>query len=161
MNYLAIAKETNMIAFAVFEDKKLKFFDKKFFYEYDEMTRHRDWHDHIVKMLQDYNIGVVVTHKVDEKRLLKSQLKNVWQIKAIIQIACLTQRVSFLEVSTTGWEKYITDGRPTAKKKISLINKGYGLDLKLDVKKPHQDDRHIADAIILGEAIAHKRLHER
>lgn len=64
----------------------------------------------------------------------------------------------YIEAKTDGWELYITKGKNTNKKKLDIVNKGYGLPFVNDKENFFTDDVEIANAIILGEAMSRKRL---
>ena len=111
----------------------------------------------LTDLIIEHRVGVVATNKVAVEDYKKKDVRKIFEMRAIIELVCNQNKVVYIEQWTNGWERYITNGRNTARKKIEIVNKGYGLDLKFDdnLLIGQQD---LADAIILGEAIAHRRL---
>ncbi len=159
MNYLAISKSTDYLALANFKDKTLVSFDKITFKDFEERKIVKHIYDEIAKNIDEYKVGVVLTHAIEMSDVSKKKLKAISSQRAIIQLACFDSKVAYIEVRTDGWEQYITSGRNTLKRKLDIINKGYGLELKYNKKNFLKGEQEIADAIILGEAMAHGRLH--
>ena len=158
MKYLSIANTTDYLAVAIFNDTVLEHCEWQHIEDFDEQKRMKRWFEYVSHLIHAYSIGVVVMHKISDK-LTKTQIERVSKVQAIVQLACYENKVVFLPTKTNGWEKYITSGKNTLKKKLDIVNKGYDLELvynKDNFKLGFQD---IADAIILGEAVAHKRIH--
>ena len=157
MNILAISKSTNNISFALFQDKVLATAQIKPFKEFESHKRKGEIYQMLTNLVVEYQVGVVVTHKVDVDDYKKKDVRKIFEMRAIIELVCNQNKVVYIEQGTNGWERYITNGRNTAKRKIDIVNKGYNLNLKYDDNfLIGQQD--LADAIILGEAIAHRRL---
>ncbi len=157
MNILAISKSTNNISFALFQDKVLVKAQIKPFKEFESYKRKGEIYKMLLSLIAEYKIGIIVTNKVDVEDYKKKDVRKIFEMRAIIELACNQNNVVYIEQRTNGWERYITNGRNTARKKIEIVNKGYDLNLKFDdnLLIGQQD---LADAIILGEAIAHRRL---
>ena len=159
MKYLAISKDTKSLSYAVFNNKSLVKFDKILFTEYDEYKRTKEWYDFVTNLVKQHEIGILTTHWVDLKRFKKKELEKIISVKTILQLVAIEQKVVYLEAKTSGWEKYITNGKPTNRNKIKIVNEGYGLDLSINYLNVHKGQQDIADAIILCEAVAHGRIY--
>jgi hypothetical protein len=159
MNLLAISKSTTHIAYAIFHGKELYEINSIMhtFYENDKMLY--EYYQKISEVIKQNNIGVVAVHKLDESKIMKRHLKLMYGIRTAIQFACIENKSFRIEVKTDGWEKYITNGRNTLKKKVDIVNKGYGINLKFNLDNYKDGQQELADAIILGEGVAHKRIY--
>lgn len=158
MNYLSIANTTDYLAVAVFNNTELEHCEWQYIEDFDEQKRMKRWFEYVSHLIHAYSIGVVVMHEISDK-LTKKQIERISKVQAIVQLACYENKVVFLPIKSNGWERYITNGKNTLKKKLEIVNKGYGMNLvynKDNFKLGFQD---IADAIILGESVAHKRIH--
>ena len=60
---------------------------------------------------------------IDYNKYMKKELRKIFEIRAILQLACANHGVIYAEFKTDGWEYYIT--RNTPKKKLDIINKYY------------------------------------
>ena len=158
MNYLSIANTTDYLAVAIFNDTVLEHCEWQHIEDFDEQKRMKRWFEYVSHLIHAYAIGVVVMHKISDK-LTKTQIERVSKVQAIIQLACYENKVVFLTPKTDGWERYITSGKNTLKKKLEIVNKGYDMNLVYDKNNFKVGFQDIADAIILGETIAHKRIH--
>ena len=158
MNYLSIANTTDYLAVAIFNDTVLEHCEWQHIEDFDEQKRMKRWFEYVSHLIHTYSIGVVVMHKISDK-LTKTQIERVSKVQAIIQLACYENKVVFLTPKTDGWERYITGGKNTLKKKLEIVNKGYDMNLVYDKNNFKVGFQDIADAIILGEAVAHKRIH--
>lgn len=159
MKLLAISKQVKSFAYALFDNKTLVRYDKRFFYEFDEYKRLKEWYDYLNDIVKKHNVGMITTHWVDLKKVQKKDLQKIIQVKTIVQLVAIENKVIYLEAKMDGWEKYITNGKPNNRAKIKIVNEGYGLDLSINYLNIHQGQQDIADAIILGEAVAHGRIH--
>jgi Holliday junction resolvasome RuvABC endonuclease subunit len=157
MNILAISKSTDNISFALFKEKVLVTAQIKLFKEFESHKRKGEIYQMLTDLIIQHQVGIVATNKVAVEDYKKKDVRKIFEMRAIIELVCNQNKVVYIEQWTNGWERYITNGRNTARKKIEIVNKGYGLDLKFDnnLLIGQQD---LADAIILGEAIAHRRL---
>lgn len=153
MRYLAISKATTFFAYAIFEDETLIKVDTKNFKEFDSVLRMKEIYTTINDLIKENQPSVVVTHSLDIQKIMKKNLERITEQKAMIKLACIQNKVLYLEARTSGWEKYIFDGKVTLSKKKEIL-KEYDF-------QPNFIDfpSDIADAIILGEAVAHKRIH--
>lgn len=158
MKYLSIANTTDYLAVAIFDDITLEHCEWQHIEDFQEQKRMKRWFEYVSHLIHTYSIGVVVMHEISDK-LSKKQIERVSKVQAIIQLACYENKVVFLTPKTDGWERYITSGKNTLKKKLEIVNKGYDMNLVYDKNNFKVGFQDIADAIILGEAIAHKRIH--
>ena len=158
MNYLSIANTTDYLAVAIFNDTVLEHCECQHIEDFQEQKRMKRWFEYVSHLIHTYSIGVVVMHEISDK-LTKTHIERVSKVQAIIQLACYENKVVFLTPKTDGWERYITSGKNTLKKKLEIVNKGYDMNLVYDKNNFKVGFQDIADAIILGEAVAHKRIH--
>jgi len=152
IRYLAISKAPNYLAYAVFRDEVLEEYGVETFREFDEVLRLKEVFNLVTEIIGSTKTHVVVTHSLDVEKLLKKDLERLTEFKAMIKLSTIQTQRLYLEAKTTGWEKKIL-GRVTKARKLQLVHDGY--DVQLD--GVHAEN--IADAIILGEAVAHKRIH--
>lgn len=120
--------------------------------EFDDVLRLKEILHTILNIINEAKPSVVVTHSLDIEKLLKKDLERITEFKAIIKLATIQTHRLYLEAKTTGWEKKIL-GRVTKAQKLKLIKNGYEVELD----GVFAGD--LADAIILGEAVAHKRIY--
>lgn len=154
MNYLAISKAPKFVAFAYFEDTTLKEVDVRYFSEYDNVLRVKEMYQVIRDLVFQYKPSVVITHSLEIQTVLKRDLERMTELRSMIKLVSIELKCLYLEARTNGWEKYIMNGRTTKARKTKIIKEAYNLDFDLDLVYVHE----ITDAIILGEAVAHKRL---
>jgi hypothetical protein len=159
MKYLAISKQKLFWAYAIFEETKLHKIGKVYFEELDKGKRLKEWYEAVGNLIEQYKIGVLITHALNETSYNTKTQEIFVSMNTILQLSCVERKVLFIQAKTNGWEKYITKGRKTMKKKLDIVNKGYELDLKYKPNNFHDGDEQMADAVILGEAVAYKRLH--
>ena len=152
IRYLAISKAPNYLAYSVFRDEVLEEYGVETFREFDEVLRLKEVFNLIKEIISITLSNVVVTHSLEVEKLLKKDLERLTEFKAMIKLATLETHRLYLEARTMGWEKKIL-GRVTKARKLQLVHDGY--DIQLD--GVHAEN--IADAIILGEAVAHKRIY--
>jgi hypothetical protein len=156
VKYLAISKETTFFAYAVFEDETLSSVDFIQLTEFDDVLRIKQIYHFICALIEEHKPSVVVTHDVKIQKVLKKDLEKICDMRISIKLACLENKVLYLEARTYGWEKYIVGGNVTNKKKTEILKNGYGINF---TGWGALYGNEMADAIILGEAIAHKRIH--
>lgn len=120
--------------------------------EFDDVLRMKEIFNLVKDIISKTQPSVIVTHSLDIEKTLKKDLERITEAKAMIKLACLETKRLYLEAKTTGWEKKIL-GRVTKAQKLKLIRDGYDIDLE----SVFAGD--MADAIILGEAVAHKRIY--
>jgi len=156
MNYLSIGTPTDRLAFAVFEDLRLKAYGDKLFSFTDIIYQSKETFEAIKSIIRANNIDIVVVKWIDYYRLKKGSAFDIIAFRSLIRLACATYNCIYLEVESYGWEKYIL--KEGKENKIDIINKGYGIDLKNNPLVHKDDQESVADAIMLGEAIAHQRL---
>lgn len=152
MRYLSIASEPYKISYAVFENKTLKLYGVK---NIDYKLFISDTLLEIEKVIKDliieHKVDFVLMQMLDEKKFIKKDFEKIVEYRTIIHLTSLRNKVSFVEFKTSGWEKRLLMNIMTKKRKIDTINFGYELNLTTN-------DEGIADAIILGEGVAHNRL---
>lgn len=158
MRILSISKTTTHIAYAMFEDTMLFEIDTIYYNTYREDLRLKMIYDKLSDIVKCQKIDILATHMVDYKKYMKKELRKIFEIRAILQLVCANYGVIYTEFKTDGWEYYITKGRNTPKKKLDIINKYYELDLEYNKDNFKDGKQDLADAIILGEGVAHKRL---
>jgi hypothetical protein len=118
-----------------------------------------DFYQYFKKILLEYKIGVMVLKRLDIRLIKKQELSYYYKIRGILQMLCSELGVVYMEAKTDGWELYITRGKNTNKRKIEIMNNGYGVDFKINEENFKFDDVEIANAIILGEGVSRGRLH--
>jgi len=80
---------------------------------------------------------------------MKKDLERIVEVRTILRLVCEQRNVMYNEFKTSGWEKRITENKPTKKNKLKIVNVGYEIELS---------DIEIANAIILAEGVAWNRL---
>ena len=148
MKYLAISKTPFYIAYAVFKERKLYEYGKVVLRETSEMKRLLEWENQVEELILKYRPTFLLTHLIDTNYVMKKDLVRLVEIKTILKRVSEKNKAIYMEYKTDGWEEKII-GRVTDLRKLTFINKGYELEL---------DDVEIANAIILAEGVAHKRL---
>ena len=146
------------MAYAIFEDKTLLEVDTFYFKDYREHLKLKAIYDELDDLLTLHQIDIVVAHLIDLNKVMKKHLQKIIEMRAIVKLLCANRGVIFKEFKTDGWEFYITRGRNTPKKKLDIVNEFYDIDLKYNKDNFKDGQQEIADAIILGEGVAHKRL---
>jgi hypothetical protein len=160
MTYLAISKDTHKISYAIFKDTVLESYEQILFDDFGGCKRMLSIYDNLKRVIMTNRVGVVVTHSLDLDRLKKKDLRRIFEIRAILQLVCGQTKTVYMEARTNGWERYITNGKATYGKKRDIINKGYQLELEINLSDFRLSMEGVVDAIVLGEALAHGRLHE-
>ena len=156
MKYLAFSRAPNYIASSLFEDETLLEYNVITLNEYDSVLRMKEVYDKLNFVIKKIEPSIVVTHSIELGSVMKKDLERLSEIKALIKLACIENKVVYIEARTVGWEKKIL-GRITKANKLKLLKEGYDIDLRFVDMAPYEES--IADAIILGEAIAHRRLY--
>lgn len=158
MIILSLSKSTTHIAYAIFDDKTLVEVDTIYFKDYREELKLKAIYDELGNVIVKNKIDIVIAHLIDLNKVMKKDLQKIIEMRAIIQLLCANFGVIYKEFKTNGWEYYITNGRNTMYKKAQVVNKAYDIKLSYDKDNFKKGQQEIADAIILGEAVAHKRL---
>lgn len=148
INYLSIAKTPYKISYAIFNGKNLKSYGEIFL---NYMNYETEIYNFLTKTIKKESIDVVLSNEINLERYLKKDIIKLSEFRTILKLVSLLEKAVYVEFRTYGWEKRITFNKPTKKQKIDTINFGYDLDLSMA-----QFD--IANAIILGEGVAHNRL---
>lgn len=149
MRYLAIDKEPYFIAYAVFDDKALVDYGFMVFNEKDENKRIEEIWNKISQLLKDKKPTFVLTQMLDLRYTKKEDLEKIIPIRTILRKLSLDYKTVYSEFRTYGWEKRITNMEKPSPKR------------KLDIARQYSDKIsmvQIANAIILGESVAHGRL---
>lgn len=152
--YLAISKTPYYIAFAVFQDQTLHDLGKVKLTEAHELRRLVEWKEQVRDLIKKYKPQFLLTHLLDNKEMMKKDIERVVEIRTILKLVSEEENAIYMEYKTEGWEQKII-GRLTNNRKINFVNEAYdlkGSDLQVF-------DVEIANAIILGEGVAHQRLH--
>jgi hypothetical protein len=149
MRYLAIDKEPYFIAYAVFDDKALVDYGFMVFNEKDENKRIEEmWHK-ISQLLKDKKPTFVLTQMLDLRYTKKEDLEKIIPIRTILRKLSLDNKAVYSEFRTYGWEKRITNmEKPSPKRKLDIARQ-YSENISMV---------QTANAIILGESVAHGRL---
>lgn len=148
MKYLSISKTPYYIAFAVFQSKALINYGRLSLKGENELKRLVEWEGMVEDLILEHKPTFLITHLLDFDYMMKKDLVRLVEIKTILQIVSEKNNVIYSEFKTDGWEQRII-GRATNLRKINFVNEGYGIEI---------DDVEIANAIILAEGVAHKRL---
>jgi hypothetical protein len=156
MRYLAISKSTTFFSYSIFEDEVLVSCNIITLKEFDSVLRIKEIYKNICDLILKFEPSVVVTHSLEVQKILKKDLEKITEMKTAIKLACIELKVLYLEAKTSGWEKYILEGKVTSNKKKVFLATKYGF-MYVSINKNHCDE--IANSVILGEAVAHKRLH--
>jgi hypothetical protein len=149
VRYLAIDKEPYFIAYAVFDDKALVDYGFIAFSEKEENKRVEEiWHK-ISKLIADKKPTFVLTHLLDLRYTKKEDLEKIVAIKTLLRKLSLDYKAVYGEFRTYGWEQRITGmKKPSPKRKLDIAREYSDSIIKVE----------IANAIILGESVAHGRL---
>jgi len=154
MKYLAISKTPYYIAYALFDSKQLELYGKELIRSTDDTLRLLEIERILADMIYKHKPNFVLTHLLDKERVMKKDLEKIVEIRTILKMTCEKMNVFYSEFKTSGWELKITGGKPSARQKLDLINDGYKLFENEEIQ-----DIEIANAVILAEGVAHKRLH--
>lgn len=147
------------MAWAYFNNLRLESVDKLYYNKYKQHEQMFEFYQYFKKTLLEYKIGVMVLKRLDIRLIKKQELSYYYKIRGILQMLCSELGVVYMEAKTDGWELYITRGKNTNKRKIEIMNNGYGVDFKINEENFKFDDVEIANAIILGEGVSRGRLH--
>lgn len=150
MKYLSISKTPFYIAYAVFDGKDLIAHGRQLLSETNENKRLLEWERQVEQLIDEHKPTFMLTHLLNKLRLKKADIERIVEVRTILKLLAEKKKVIYAEFKTSGWEKRITDRKPTNRRKIMLVNNGYGLELM---------NINVADAIILGEGVAWGRLH--
>jgi len=148
MRYLAISKTPYYIAYAVFENKVLYDYGKIELKGDSGLKRLLEWENKVADLIVKYSPTFLLTHLLDTEYMMKKDIERIVEIRTILQLVSEKHSVIYMEFKTSGWEKRIV-GRATNLRKLRLVNNGYEIEI---------DDVEIANAIILCEGVAHKKL---
>lgn len=151
--YLAISKTPYYIAFAVFQDQALYDLGKVKLKEAHEMKRLVEWKEQVVDLIKKYKPQFLLTHLLDTEYMMKKDMERVVEIRTILKLVSEEENAIYMEYKTEGWEAKII-GRITNNRKINFVNEAYelkGSDLQVF-------DVEVANAVILAEGVAFKRL---
>lgn len=159
MKYLAISHSTNYLGWAFFDEKKLIEADKIVFTEFEPHKQLLEMYQQLLELVFRFRVGVLVVHKLSINEIKKAHLATYFKYRAIIEIIAAQHNIVYVEAKTDGWELYITRGKNTVKRKLGIVNEGYGINFKKNNANFLFDDVETANAIILGEAMAHRRLY--
>lgn len=152
LTYLSIAKEPYKLNYAVFKGKSLvKFGIKHISYKQYTGNLILEIKHSVKSLIDEYGVDIVVSHLIDEKLYLKPLLIDMTIQKTMVEYTCLENNILYIEFQTYGWERRLTRNVVTNFQKVKIINRGYGLKLT-------KQDHEIANAIILGEGVAHNVL---
>ena len=158
MKYLAISHNPNYMAWAYFDGRVLYAADKIYFNDYKPHKQMYEFYKYIVDIIRNHEIGVLIVKKLHENGIMKIHLERYFNLRGILKLIASQEKMMYVEAKTDGWELYITKGKNTNKKKLDIVNKGYGLPFVDNKENFFTDDVEIANAIILGEAMSRKRL---
>jgi hypothetical protein len=156
MNYLSIGLPTDRIVYSVFYDKKLILYGANKLDSGNELEEKELIYNSIKMILKEHNIDIVAVKWVDYMHLKRKKALDLVSYRTLIKLACAELNVVYVELETYGWERYLEE--ITAKDKISIIKQGYNIKEVSNSKYVEKDFEPIADCIMLGEALAHKRL---
>lgn len=159
MKYLAVSNNNNYFAWAFFDNKMLHSVDKFYYKEYNPYKQTKEIYDYLLDIIEQYQIGIIVIKKVDIRNIKKEHLYLHFKIRSIIELLVAQKNLIYNESKIDGWELYITHGKNTTKRKLKIVNEGYDVWFDENEKNFLFDDVEIANAIILGEAVAHRRIH--
>lgn len=153
MIYLAIDnKEAHKLSYAVFRDKSLIDYGELSL-EYKVFTSDilLEIYDKVKYLIEQYKIDIVLTQLLNSKLAIKEEYEKLVEMRTCIKLCALHNKSLFSEFKTDGWEQRILYKRVTNSNKLQIINTGYRIELL-------KTQIGIANAIILGEGVAHNRL---
>lgn len=149
MRYLAIDKEPYFIAYALFEDKALIEHGFIAFGGKSESDRIEEIWYKLIKLIERTKPTFILTHMLDLRYTKKEDLEKIVPIRTLLRKLSIDYNVVYGEFRTYGWEKRITNMEKPSPKR------------KLDIAREYDENItkvQIANAIILGESVAHGRL---
>ena len=149
MRYMAIGKTPFKLTYAVFDGRTLMAYGKHALGATNENRRLVEWKRLIDGLIETCNPSFVLTHLLDKERMMKKDIEKIVEIRTVTKIAVEEKRKLYAEFKTDGWEWRIVGKRPTAKRKLELVNRDYDIGLR---------DVDVADAIILCEGVAWQKL---
>lgn len=147
-NYLSISKTPYKLSYATFKGKSLTSYGE---YDLNYLNYELETYNHITFLIKTHNIDIVLTNLIDYEEQPKKEIQKLSEFQTIIKLSALKNNALYTEFRTYGWEKRLLFNRITAKQKVETVNFGYDIDLK-------RNQVGIANAIILGEGVAHNRL---
>lgn len=152
LTYLSIAKEPYSVNYAVFKGKSLIAYGTNDI-KYSSKTGNilNEVYDIVSNLISKYKVDVVLSNLIDIIKYSKKELVDIVRNKTMIEYVSNDLGCLYVEFKTFGWEKRILNNVITSNNKVNTINRGYRLDLR-------NEQVAIADAIILGEGVAHNRL---
>jgi hypothetical protein len=159
MKYLAVSHNADYAAWSFFDGRMLHSVDKIIFNEFEPHKQIYEFYNHILYMLETHNIGVIVVKELNINQIKKKHLETYFNYRGVLKMLAAQMGIIYHEAKTDGWELYITGGKNTDKKKLKIVNEGYQLPFTSDEYNFKHDDVEMANAIILGEAVAHGRIH--
>lgn len=159
MIYLSLSYNKRYLAWSLFDGQKLERVDKFYFNDFQQYHQMNELHNYLAGLIEHYKVGIVVVKQIDVKDYKKEEIAYVYKVRGIIEAICGMLRLIYIEARTNGWEYYILNGKVTNKRKLKIVNDGYGTFFSQDKSNFILDDVEIANAVILGEAMAHRRLH--
>lgn len=148
INYLAITKSPYKISYAIFQGTQLKSYGE---YHLSYNNYEKDLYIKLNRIIKGTSTDVIVSHELNFDKYLKKDIVKLSAFSTVVKLHAQLNDCVYAEFRTYGWEKRLTFNKPTNKNKVDTINFGYDLDLSVE-----QID--IANAIILGEGVAHNRL---
>ena len=149
MKYLAISKTPYRLAYASFENKVLTRCGSIILDEPNENKRLVVWYDLVEKLIEENKPEFLLTHLLNRKKVMKKDIEKIIEVRTILKLIAEKNNIFYAEFKTSGWELRITDLKPTCKRKLNFVNKTFDLNI-IDIE--------IANAIILAEGVALKRL---
>lgn len=159
MKYLAVSHNPDYAAWSFFDGHMLHSADKIIFNEFEPHKQIYEFYNHILYLLETHHIGIIVVKELDINHIKKKHLESYYNYRGVLKLLSGQMGIIYLEAKLDGWELYITGGKSTDKKKLKIVNDGYQLPFAPNNDDYRYDDVEIANAIILGEAVAHGRIH--
>lgn len=154
IKYLSISNDPYKISYSVFNGKVLEYIGfRTIDYKISSGIVLLDIEDSIKNLITKYDVDIVVMSEIDLTKYTKKDIVKMVEYKTIIQLTSLNNGCLYSEFKSDGWKQRLTFTKNlTNIQKVKIVNYGYDLNL---TKK----DSGIADSIILGEAVAHNKLH--
>lgn len=156
LNYLAIGSQVDRFVLALFNGKKLVKYGNFPFTSFNVGNMLAEFYDRLYEIIDEKKVDVVVVKWFDYYRIERKKAFDLISYRTVIKLACSKLGVTYVEADTYGFEKYMTE--ITKESKIDIINKAYGLDLKVNKDFIIKDGEEVANTIMLGEAMAHQRI---
>lgn len=158
MRYLAISSASDKIAFSIFDNTTLKLFGIKLFETIDGVSQASELYDFIENLIKEHEIDILVVKWFDYYKLNNKRAFDLINYRSILRVVSGKNAVVYLEIDSYGYEKSL----PSAlNDKIRLLSNSYGINIGGNDKMLVNDLKSTVEAILLGEAIAHQRIHER